>query len=311
MTSTASASGSGSTTTASAPSYTSLELHTPTTLLASPHLPALVSLINYSFDTAHNKDPLALSLLPPGRARLDTYEQLGKEVGPDGFIIVMLQQQPTLQENELDRASSQTPESQVLFRSPNGQRVIGTASARPHTITKEGKGIVNPTISLFKRSSLAPDSAQTNDDDGIPQWEILASAVDPTLQGRGLGTQLMNLTIDEIKRRCGSGLRDPSVAASEASQSRNQEASGTILDRGETTPDGINGLGAKKENKEVILLLSTMQQLNEQYYTMRGWTATQTKHFPPGTRGSQDGFSIVEMCKRVELWGCFVCLPED
>ncbi len=96
--------------------------------------------------------------------------------------------------------------------------------------------------------------------------------VDPSLQGRGLATQLTNLTIDEIKRRCGSDLHPPPSNPSKASQ-----------------------------KDKITLLLSTMKDLNENYYLKRGWTTTDTRSFPPGTMGSRDGFSVVEMCKTIAL----------
>lgn len=97
-------------------------------------------------------------------------------------------------------------------------------------------------------------------------------AVDPLLQGRGLATEFMNLTIDEIKRRCRSNLRSIISNSSEE-----------------------NGKG------KLMLLLSTMQNLNEGYYLRRGWTTTETRSFPPGTMGSRNGFSVVEMFKSVDL----------
>ena len=110
-------------------------------------------------------------------------------------------------------------------------------------------------------------------------------AVDPTLQGRGLATQLMNLTVDEIKRRCGSNLRDPSA------------------DQTHTAPSDSGGAESTKieKRKEVVLLLSTMKELNEDYYAKRGWTTTATREFPKGTLGSSEGFRVVEMFKRVVL----------
>jgi len=186
-------------------------------------------------------------------------------------------QQPTAHETQSEKEGKQT--GWENFRSPGGQRVIGTASAKPYTVAKtDGKEPTDGVHLLFKRVP-AP---QTDVDDGTPQWECLSMVIDPTLQGRGLATQLMNLTVDEIKRRGGSGLRDPSATRdmSEAKAS-----------------DGTND----EKKKELMLPLSTMKDLNEGYYAKRGWTATATKEFPKGTRGSRDGFRIVEMFKRVEL----------
>lgn len=237
--------------------YSTIELHTPTTLIASPHLPALFNLINRTFDAGHNKD--GHSLLPQTElARLETHSQLGEEVGPDGFILIMLQS---------PSSPSSLPASNGGYFSPSGHRVMGTASARPYvpTHTIASADDVSHSARLFKRP---PPPKNSSEDDGTPQWEILAMVVDPPLQGRGLATQLMNLTIDEIRRRCGSGLRDSTSAPS---------------------------------SETVMLLLSTMKSLNESYYAKRGWTTTENRYFPPGTKGSRDGFTVVEMFKSVAL----------
>ena len=263
--------------TSTTPSCTTFELHTPASLLDSPHLPALFSLINRCFNEAHGKD--GRSLLPPSElARLQTHEQLGEEVGPDGFILVMLQQSNESTDHEVNQYAKDRG-----FISPTGQRVIGSASAKPYTISKPNKELPGVT-GLFKRLPPANSSEKNDDDDHTPQWEILAMSVDPVLQGRGLASQLMNLTIDEIKRRCGSGLRDTNIQIKDSNE-----------------PNITTAVSEGEKKKEVMLLLSTMQVLNESYYAKRGWTTTNTRWFPKGTSGSRDGFAVVEMFKRVEL----------
>ncbi|KAL6718692.1 hypothetical protein ACLMJK_002926 [Lecanora helva] len=254
-----------------APSYTSIELHSSSTLLNSPHLPTLFALINYTFNVGHN--PKGHSYIPwSDHPRLMTLEQLGEEVGPDGFILLMLEQNPP-QRNQVDLQNSSQAKSEG-FLSPSGQRIIGTASAKPYTITKKEpeQGIVS---SFFKRPP--PSTMASTTDDGTPQWEILAMVVDPALQGRGVATQLMNLTVDEIKRRCGSNLRDPGAE------------------------DSTNAKDGQEKKNELLLLLSTMADINESYYAKRSWTATAKRKMPKGTLGSEEGFSVVEMFKRVPL----------
>ena len=264
------------------PSYTTLELHTPSTLLNSSHLPALFSLINYAFDLAHQKD--GRSLLPPSDlARLKTHNQLGEEVGADGFVLIMLQQ------HEPQDSSS---DSSAGFRSPGGQRIIGTASAKPYTLANPADEPGDAIHHLFKR---LPDSktSTTGHDDELPRWEILAMVVDPTLQGQGLATQLMNLRIDEIKRRCGSGLRQVDSVIPHPPPLFSDLSVEAVRD--------ANDVPVQEKRKSVSLLLSTMKDLNEGYYARRGWTATATRCFPKGTMGSRDGFRVVEMFRRVRL----------
>ena len=266
----------GTTNPVSNPSYTTIELHSPSTLIKSPHLPALFSLVNHTFNLAHQRD--GHSYLPwDERTRLKTHEQLGQEVGPDGFILMMLDDSST-PDTTHENASYQTKGDEG-FVSPGGQRIVGTASAKPYAVTKTYGEAGGEVHHFFKRP---PPTASTEIPDDTPQWEVLAMAVDPTLQGRGLATQLMNLTVDEIKRRCGSNLRDPDTATSDATGSKSEDVN--IYQR-----------------KEVLLLLSTLKDLNETYYAKRGWTATATREFPKGTLGSRDGFRVVEMFKRVAL----------
>lgn len=92
--------------------------------------------------------------------------------------------------------------------------------------------------------------------------------MDLELQGRGLAKQLMDITVEEIRTR---------VARSGGGLSEEE------------------GVGA-----QILLLLSTMQELNETYYAKRGWTTTGLRRFPPGTSGSRDGFGVVEMMKIVD-----------
>lgn len=253
-------------TTSQPPVYSSLELHTPTTLLASPHLPALFNLINHAFDHSHNK--AGSSHLPPSeKARLQTHAQLGDEVGHDGFILIMLQK-PTS-----SSPSSPAGTSTEGFLSPSGHRIIGTASAKPYHPSHPIASSIDSSNAthLFKRPP-PPKPHPEAENTSTPQWELLAMVVDPSLQGHGLATQLTNLTIDEIKSRCVSNPHPPPSTPSEASP-----------------------------NDKLTLLLSTMKDLNENYYLKRGWTTTDTRSFPPGTMGSRDGFSVVEMCKTIAL----------
>ena len=68
--------------------------------------------------------------------------------------------------------------------------------------------------------------------------------------------------------------------------------------------DGEEANGEKKKAKEkgeILLMLSSLQELNESYYQKRGWSTTNIRRFPKGTMGSQDGFGVVEMMKVIPL----------
>ena len=129
--------------------------------------------------------------------------------------------------------------------------------------------------------------------------------VEPTLQGRGIAGQLMGLTIEEIKRRVRQG------GAEEGGQEGEYEGDGGMEREGGNDRAGRGGDdddveegGEEKEkgkNTEILLMLSSLQELNESYYQKRGWSTTNIRRFPKGTMGSQDGFGVVEMMKVIPL----------
>jgi hypothetical protein len=55
----------------------------------------------------------------------------------------------------------------------------------------------------------------------------------------------------------------------------------------------------KGNGKEVHIILSTLKEANFKYYLKRGYTMTAEKKFEPGFHGSRDGFSVVEMAKKL------------
>jgi predicted GNAT family acetyltransferase len=225
-------------------------------------MPALFALINRTFCTAHNS--AGRSLLPPNEhSRLRTHEQLGNEIGDDGFTWIMLSAS-TPADKSKDHTSQQAS-------SQSSEKVIGTASAKPYqppTPYDPKTAKIPGATSLFKRQPGTEKELEAHA--GLPKWEILVTVVDPDLQGRGLAAQLMESTVGEIRRRVAA----ESVVAEE---------------------DGWAG-----ERGKIVLLLSTMQELNEGYYAKRKWTATGVRRFPPGTMGSRDGFGVIEMMKVVD-----------
>ena len=141
------------------------------------------------------------------------------------------------------------------------EKVMATASAKPYTSHKTPAN-GERSESLFKRQPGTDRELEKYK--ALPKWEVLVMVVEPELQGRGIAGQLMGMTVEEIKRRC------------------------------VTDPKG-------KESGKVMLMLSSMQELNETYYAKRGWTTTGVRRFQPGTMGSRDGFGVVEMMKIVDL----------
>lgn len=166
-----------------------------------------------------------------------------------------------------------------MFSVPN-EKVIGTASSKPYlgpkvddTEKKGGKSGASDATALFKRQP--GTEKELAEHAGLPKWEILVTVVDVKLQGRGLAQQLMDITIGEIRRRV-------------AAQQRGTAREGDKIEESE----GSRG--------QILLLLSTMQELNEGYYAKRGWTTTGLRRFEKGTMGSRDGFGVVEMMRVIE-----------
>lgn len=220
----------------------------PSALSTSHHLRPLASLVNKSFSHSAVHGCPGKEFLPPSGRRLESPQQLVQEIGPDGFCVILLEDE-------------------------QGGRVIGTASAKPYSHTKEGTVHGNEVNMMFKRQPVAVIATngtaptEAPDTDHLAsEWEILAMAVDVDMQGQGIAGTLMESTVQEVRTRA--------AAASAAADDW----------EGEHSP-------------KIVLMLSTMQELNERYYTKRGWTTTAVRRFEPGTANSRDGFGVAEMVK--------------
>ena len=165
----------------------------------------------------------------------------------------------------------------IMFEESEGfeKKIIASGSAKPFKPFKEGEVHGSKTNMLFKRDPKAvqPEDGLNGAKKNEARWELLAFGVEKDLKGQGVGGLLTEIAIAEIRRR---------VAAEwKAKQS---------------TTEG----GSADAEPKIVLMLSTMQDLNEPYYLRRGWTTTATKRFEPGTWGSRDGFGIVEMVKPLD-----------
>ena len=253
----------------------------------SLNLPGVVKLLNYTYDQSHINARDGRLLPPDPTTRLQSLSQLSSELEPDGFTTLMF-------------SSEVSPEKDVeglVADEETGATLIATASAKPYVETQlEGKQLREKTHLLFKRPP--PDRSEPKaDTDGRgdeedkdrPKWEILAMAVHPTLQGRGLASTLLEQVITEIKSRASASIARPTAP-------RHRQDS---LDRA-GHPETLDRKGKAAKGK-VMLMLSTMLEMNEAYYLKRGFITTAVRRFGPGTLGSRDGVSVAEMMQWVDL----------
>lgn len=175
--------------------------------------------------------------------------------------------------------------------------VIATASAKPFIPPErhnKESGREPASEKLFKRQPDTDNALAAYA--GLPKWEIICTCVEPTLQGRGIAGQLMDLTIEEVKRRV--------VESKDGGHERRHGGDGEMNGEGTNHQKNEEAVADKMKEKakgELLLMLSSMQELNESYYAKRGWQTTGVRRFPPGTMGSRDGFGVVEMMKVVSL----------
>lgn len=186
----------------------------------------------------------------------------------------------------------------LMTNRANGMTLIATVSAKPYVPTKP-EGMGERAHLLFKRPPPDASKPETNsqrgksdddDEERWPQWEILANAVHPSLQGRGLASALLEQVIGEIKSRASSST-SPTPPAQHHRNSVN----------GDGDPETENTRGEAVGKGKVMLMLSTMLEINESYYLKRGFVTTAVRRFEPGTMGSRDGFSVAEMMRWVDL----------
>ncbi|CAD6570095.1 MAG: hypothetical protein ASARMPRED_003491 [Alectoria sarmentosa] len=288
---------------------TKTEILPPAILAESPHLPALVKLLNYTYDQSHIHGRNGRLLPPDPSTRLKTQTQLSDELEPDGFTILMFSSE------QFERGEEDVSKGLIANGGANGTTLIATVSAKPYEATKpEGDDGAagekkKKTHLLFKRPPPPPAAAARHDpdeaddadgrgggDEGWPQWEILAMAVHPRLQGRGLASTLLGQAIDEVKIRAAAASSLLAPLAPTPTRHHHHHRQKSTGHR----PENGNGEVAKGKGK-VMLMLSTMLELNESFYLKRGFTTTAVRRFEPGTMGSVDGFSAVEMMRWVDL----------
>ena len=155
----------------------------------------------------------------------------------------------------------------IMFDVEVGGRIIATASAKPYKPTKPGTTHGSEVNMLFKRK---PVEDSNNKD---------------TMDAEVVGSDIENQSRWEL------------LAFATDVKLMGQGIAGQLT---EMTHAEIRKRAAAEGKTKVVLMLSTMKELNEPYYLKRGYKTMSVNVFPPGTGGSKDGFSIAEMVKVLE-----------
>lgn len=114
-----------------------------------------------------------------------------------------------------------------------------------------------------------PKSAFTRTGPSEPNtegFELSSMAVSPSLQRQGLAGLLMELVEAEVKRRF-------------------------LISRAETGPPDLG----------LVMLLTTVKEINHNFYSRRSYQADYETFHGPGFLGSENGFTVVHMSKKVAI----------
>nr|OQO21572.1 hypothetical protein B0A51_11920 [Rachicladosporium sp. CCFEE 5018] len=151
----------------------------------------------------------------------------------------------------------------LAFDQPDGELydgIIGTAAAKRYA---PPTGALPPKSQQGETFSRSTESFATFE--GAELWELRHMGVRPDLQGRGLAGYLMKLCEEEVQR---------------------------LFDARKAKGEVVDGMG-------LVMLLTTLKEINETFYAKRGWKWDEEKKFGKGWMGSEAGFSVAHMSKRL------------
>jgi GNAT superfamily N-acetyltransferase len=97
-------------------------------------------------------------------------------------------------------------------------------------------------------------------------FELSSMAVSPSLQRQGLAGFLMTLVEEEVKRRF-------------------------LIARADTGPPDLG----------LVMLLTTVKEINSKFYTRRGYSLDYETSHEAGFLGSESGFSVAHMSKKIAV----------
>nr|OQO19714.1 hypothetical protein B0A51_12774 [Rachicladosporium sp. CCFEE 5018] len=151
----------------------------------------------------------------------------------------------------------------LAFDQPDGEPydgIIGTAAAKRYA---PPTGALPPKSQQGETFSRSTESFATFE--GAELWELRHMGIRPDLQGRGLAGYLMKFCEEEVQR---------------------------LFDARKAKGEVVDGMG-------LVMLLTTLKEINETFYAKRGWKWDEEKKFGKGWMGSEAGFSVAHMSKRL------------
>ncbi|MCJ1411228.1 hypothetical protein MMC19_005316 [Ptychographa xylographoides] len=239
-----------------------ITLFSPAQLRAYPYVAPLKEMINRAFEATHGH------ITDSAVKRLKSDTQMFEEIAPEFFTYII--------SSSPDSSPASAGEAPIPYATGSGRRLLPKVEAAGR-LHKDLKGLVRPLEGIR---------------DDNERWELKMLVVDPEVQGQGLGTMITGLVEAEIKKRFEQA-RLASATISKTGHSVDVQA-----DNYQGTRIGEDRIVGPKE-KQLLLLLDTIKELNEAYYMKRGFVTTEKRMMPQGTFGSKTGFEYVYMEKNM------------
>lgn len=172
---------------------------------------------------------------------------------------------------EVDRLQSKTQMLQELGSDACTYLLYSTLASTSKTIpTLLATASFQPFTGGFRTEMSKEAKSFKNAPVALPEgfiaWELKLMVVEPQVQNQGVASKLLSIIEAEVQRRA--------RAIGEAR-----------ADRGESPV------------KETQLKLSTIREINEEFFLKKGFKVVGEKKHPPGTYGSKTGFTTSDLVK--------------
>ncbi|KAL8938503.1 MAG: hypothetical protein Q9216_003863 [Gyalolechia sp. 2 TL-2023] len=179
---------------------TTLQLYSATSLKTehTDLLHPLTALINLCYSIGHTTSPHGV-LLPYSDQRLPTKTSLIREVGNDGFVLVLFGQRSEVEKEPIASASAKPFKELGHAELLEGDELLTNfkrRAAAPHTAFASSDITQDPKVETAHDAQVSRDKVAD-----APKWEIICNVVHPDCQKRGIAGQMFNAVIEEIRKR--------------------------------------------------------------------------------------------------------------